>query len=139
MARALAVLAWLGVAMVGALHIAFWRGAPLGGVTLGGLVAGFAIAVVVLLGLILTIQQAAAAPDGGASKGYFQVVPGWGRWVLGLGFVYVALHFVDWLPIAGRRGGVDPSAFERAFSAIVAWQLAAAAFYHTYVPAEGKP
>lgn len=134
MARTLAVLSWLGVALVGALHIAFWRGAPLGGATLAGLVAGFVLAIAALLGLILAVQRAATGPDAGVGAAYFAVVPRWGRWVLGLGFVYVALHFVDWLPVGGRRGAVDPTAFERAFSAIMAWQLMAAAFYHTYVP-----
>lgn len=135
MARVFAILSWLGVALVAMLHIAFWRGAPLAGLTLAGLVLGFGLAIVVLLALILAVQRAADAPQGGPGAAYFAVVPRWGRWVLMLGFLYVAMHFVDWLPIGGHgRGGVDPSAFERAFSAIIAWQLLAAALYHTYVP-----
>lgn len=137
MARVLAVLSWIGVLLVGALHVAFWRGVPLGGTTLAGLVVGFVIAIVALVGLILAVQRAAMAPGGAIGQAYFQVVPGWARAVLLVGFVYVALHFVDWLPIAGRGGGgVDPTAFERAFSAIVAWQLMAAGFYHTFAPEE---
>ncbi len=139
MTRVFAILSWLGVALVATLHIAFWRGAPLGGLTLAGLVLGFGLAIVALLALILAVQRAANTPGAGPSAAYFAVVPRWGRWVLMIGFLYVAMHFVDWLPISGRGGGGgDPAAFERAFSAIMAWQLMAAAFYHTYAPRVGE-
>lgn len=139
MVRVFAVLSWLGVVLVGALHVAFWRGTPLDALTLAGLVAGFVLAAVSLLALILAVQRAAAAPGGGVGAAYFTVVPRWGRGLLLLGFLYVALHFVDWLPVAGRGGGgVDPSAFERAFSAIMTWELLAAALYHTFAPRGGQ-
>ena len=137
MQRALAPLSWLGVALADDLHIAFWRGLPLDGWALTTLTGTFLVAAGALLGLILTVQRHA----GELAYGYFEVVPRVGRIALGLGFLLVVANLIDWMPIAGawRGSGADPAAFERAFSAILAWQTMAAALYHTYVPTEPSP
>ena len=134
MQRGLAALSWFGVVLSGGLHVAFWRGLPLSGASLGALGLAFALAACALLGVILTIQKHA----GDQAFGFFQVVPGWARVALGIGFLLVVANFVDWMPIAGpwRASAADPAAFERAFSVVLAWQTMAAAFYHSFRPQE---
>lgn len=135
MKRGLAALSWLGVALAGGLHVAFWRGLPLDAPALGALALAFLLAAIALLGLILVIQRHAGEPD----HAFFAVVPRIGRILLGIGFLGVAVNFIDWMPVAGpwRASGADPAAFERAFSAVLAWQTLAAALYHSYRPLEG--
>lgn len=134
MQRALAALSWLGVALAGGLHVAFWRGLPLDGGSLAALAGAFLLAAGALLGVILTVQRHAGEP----AYGFFEVLPRAGRIALGLGFLLVVANVIDWMPIAGawRGSGADPAAFERAFSVILAWQTMAAAWYHTCLPHE---
>ena len=135
--RGLSHLSWLGVLLAGGLHIAFFRGQPLDGPMLAALVLAFVVAAIALATMILALQRHAGDP----AWGFFQVVPGWGRLLLGVGFFVVAANVVDWMPIAGpsRAGALGPGAFERAFAAIVAWQTLAAALYHTFHPREEAP
>lgn len=120
------VAAWLAFFLAVALHIAFWRGWPLAMPGFVALLVAFLLAAFGLMGAILYIQAGGPGPT---------ALPGPTRWVLGLGFIYVALNLIDWFPVGGGTGGGnDPAAFERAFSAILAWQGLAAAFYHTLAP-----
>ena len=130
MARAFAIASWLGVALSFGLHVAFWRGLPASAASLGGLALAFGLTAAALFGMILALQAAAQA--GRTDQAFFAVVPPAARWLLGLGFLYVAAHLVDYMPVGGRGSHVDVSAFERVFSAIVAWQALVAALYHTH-------
>ena len=127
MARWMAIVGGVAAALAAALHVAAWRLPALGAPHLLGLAVAFGLASVALLGVVLVAQREATA---GRALGLLlaERLPRAGRWALGLGFGYVALHVLGGLPVGG--GGGEGFHFDRAFTALVAWFGLAAALFH---------
>jgi hypothetical protein len=108
-------------------HVQAFGGAPLSPWGLGTLLLAFGLTAGALLALVLRVQQELSVghPLRGALG---DRLPRWGRWLLGLGFVYLGLQLLDVMPGGGGRGA--GFSFDRTFSAILAWQALAAALFH---------
>lgn len=92
------------------------------------LLLAFVLTALCLLALVLRVQSELA---GGARLhiALADRLPRVGRWVLGLGFVYLGLQLLDVMP--GGRGQGAGFSFDRTFTAILAWQALAAALFHS--------
>ncbi|MEB3197413.1 MAG: hypothetical protein VKP62_09445 [Candidatus Sericytochromatia bacterium] len=126
--RGLAIAGWTAALLAAGLHgVSLSRRMPLDGLQLGLLALAFALTALAFVGLVLALQREVLAGEA-LSVAIGDRLPRWGRWLLGLGFVYVALHLLD-----GVRGSGEGFSFDRTFTAVLAWQALATALFHTGV------